>query len=186
MLKHFLWMVFSCVILSAVGGAQVVPAAYRPGPSIYAGGTASAFRPYPGASSVLPGYPDHTSFGIGAYIDLNAPRWWGIEAEGRWLLFHEFAQIHEDTYLIGPRFILPWHRFKFYGKGLYGQGDFAFPYGDAHELSPVAAFGGGVDYRFSRKISIRAFDAEYQKWWTFQKTGISPMGASIGVAYHLR
>lgn len=186
MLKGLLWVSCFFLFFSAFAGAQVAPAAYRPGPSIYAGGTFSAFRPYPNAGAVLPGYPDKTLFGIGAYVDLNAPRWWGIEAEGRWLVFHEFAQVHEETYLIGPRVIVPLGRFKFYGKGLYGQGDFAFPYGAAHELSPVVAFGGGVDYRFSRKISVRLFDAEYQKWWTFQKQGISPIGGSIGVAYHIR
>lgn len=186
MLKHFRWAVIFSMVLSASAGAQVVPAATRPGPSIYAGGMASAFRPYPDANKVLSGYRDSTTLGIGAYIDLNAPRWWGIEAEGRWLLFHEFAQVHEETYLIGPRFIVPLRRFKFYGKALYGQGNFVFPYGDAHELSPVLAFGGGVDYRLTRKISVRILDAEYQRWWSFQKQGISPIGASVGVAYHLR
>lgn len=186
MLRSILLVFFTFAIFSLGTLAQVAPAAYRPGPSIYAGGTASAFRPYPDASTVLPGYPDQTMLGIGAYVDLNAPKWWGIEGEGRWLLFHEFAQVHEDTYLIGPRFIFPRGRFKFYGKGLYGQGIFAFPYGTAHEFSSVAAFGGGVDWRLSRKLSVRLFDAEYQKWWEFQKQGISPVGASIGVAYHLR
>ena len=186
MLKHLFVFLSFFAVFCAAARAQVVPAATRPGPSIYAGGTASAFRPYPDASAVLPGYPDKTSLGIGGYVDLNAPRWWGIEGEGRWLLFHEFAQIHEDTYLVGPRFILPWGRFKFYGKGLYGQGVFDFPYGSAHEFSPVMAVGGGVDYRLSHKLSVRLFDAEYQKWWSFQHQGISPVGASIGVAYHLR
>ena len=185
-LKNFLWVVFFFAAFSVAAGAQVAPAAYRPGPSIYAGGTASAFRPYPGASAVLPGYPDRTLLGVGAFVDFNAPRWWGIEVEGRWLIFHEYAQIHEDTYLIGPRFIFPLGRFSFYGKGLYGQGDFAFPYGSVHELSPLVAMGGGVDYHLSHRIEVRLFDAEYQRWWSFQNQGISPLGASIGVAYHLR
>ncbi|MGD0729850.1 MAG: outer membrane beta-barrel protein [Terracidiphilus sp.] len=186
MLKHLFLVSFFCVVFSVAAGAQVAPAATRPGPSIYAGGTASAFRLYPGATSVLPGYPDETTLGVGAFLDLNAPRWWGIEAEGRWILFHEFAHVHEDTYLVGPRFIYPIGHFKFYGKGLYGQGVFAFPYGSAHEFSPVIAMGGGVDYRLTHKISVRLFDAEYQRWWNFQHQGISPIGASIGVAYHFR
>jgi hypothetical protein len=185
-LNRFVAFVVLSFAFSSVALGQVAPSAYRPGPSIYAGGTVSAFRPYPDAGKVLPGYPDNTLLGIGAYVDLNAPRWWGIEAEGRWLLFHEFAQIHEDTYLIGPRFIFPMGKLKFSGKALYGIGDFAFPYGYAHERTMALAFGGTVEYHLSKRISVRALDVEYQKWPHFQNQGISPIGASIGVAYHLR
>lgn len=189
MLKHFLWIVFLLVAFSSPFRAQVAPSATGPASSLYVGGTVSAFQPYPNAGKVLPGYQDNTLLGVGAFIDLDFNRtrlWWGIEAEGHWLLFNEFAQVHEDTYMIGPRITVPMRRLRISGKALYGLGEFAFPYGYAHEQTSALAFGGGLDYRLSRKITLRVFDAEYQWWPNFQRQGISPFGASSGVAYHLR
>jgi hypothetical protein len=134
---------------------------------------------------MLPGYPDRVLLGPGAFVDFNVSRRWGIEAEGHWLRFHEFAQVHEDTYLIGPRVIVPRRRFRFYGKALYGFGRFAFPYGYAQEQNGVLAFGGGVDYRLTHRISMRLLDGEYQRWLNFQNQSLSPYGASAGVVYRI-
>jgi hypothetical protein len=133
----------------------------------------------------LPGYPDNVLLGAGAFVDFNVSEWWGIEAKGQWLRFHEFAQVHEDTYLIGPRLLVPVGRFRFYGKALYGFGRFAFPYGYVQEQDPVLAFGGGVDYRLTRRISVRMLDGEYQRWLNFQNKGLSPYGASAGIVYRI-
>lgn len=185
MLRRILLVVFVLVVSSASARAQVVPAAGRGDSTLTAGGTIVAFLPYPNAGSVLPGYPESVLLGAGAVVDFNVSKWWGIEAEGHWLRFHEFAQVHEDTYLIGPRILVPKGRFRFYGKALYGFGKFAFPYGYAQEQDPVLAFGGGLDYRLTRRLSVRLLDGEYQRWLDFQNQSLSPYGASAGVVYRI-
>ena len=185
MFRGIILAVVVVVVSSVSVSAQVAPAAGRGSSTLSAGGTIVAFLPYSDAGSVLPGYPENVSFGAGAFVDFNASKWWGIEAEGHWLRFHEFAQVHEDTYLIGPRILIPKGRFKFYGKVLYGFGNFAFPYGYIQEHDPVLTFGGGVDYRLTRRISVRAIDGEYQRWLNFQNQSLSPFGASAGVVYRI-
>jgi hypothetical protein len=172
--------------LTFASAAQVVPAATGSSASIFAGGLASAFEPYPNSQSVLPGYPTNKLLGIGTYVDFNFKHHWGIEGEGRWLIFREVAQIHEATYLLGPRAQFRLGRFRLYGKALFGEGYFYFPYGSVRESAPVLAFGCGADYRLSKRISVRVFDGEYQKWINFQNQGISPLGASVGLAYRIR
>jgi hypothetical protein len=183
--RFMLCVLFISAGLSAAASGQVAPAAARGISSLSAGVTITAFRPYPNAETTLPGYSDRVLLGAGAFVDFNVSKCWGIEAEGHWLRFHEFAQVHEDTYLIGPRMLVPKGRFRFYGKALYGFGRFAFPYGYATEQDPVLAFGGGVDYRLTRRISVRLLDGEYQRWRNFQDKGLSPYGASAGVAYRI-
>jgi hypothetical protein len=182
----------SCLIafmpfaLSVSVAAQVAPAATGSSASIFAGALASAFEPYPNSQSVLPGYPTNKLLGIGAFADLNFKHHWGIEGEGRWLIFREVAQIHETTYLLGPRAQFRLGRLWLYGKALYGEGYFYLPYGSVAESAPVLAFGCGADYRLNQRISVRVFDGEYQKWINFQNQGISPLGASVGLAYRIR
>lgn len=169
----------------SVAAGQVAPAASRGTSSLSAGATITAFRPEPNAEETLPGYSDSVLLGAGAFVDFNVSKRWGIEAEGRWLRFHEFAQVHEDSYLIGPRVLVPMGRFRFYGKALYGFGRFGFPYGYAQEQDPVLAFGGGAEYRLTRGMSVRLLDGEYQRWLNFQNKGLSPYGASAGIAYRI-
>jgi hypothetical protein len=184
-LRRVLLIVFVVIVSSVSAGAQVAPAAGRGKSTLSVGGAIVAFLPYPNAERVLPGYPENALLGAGTVVDFNLSKWWGIEAEGHWLRFHEFAQVHEDTYLIGPRILIPRGRFRFYGKALYGLGKFAFPYGYAREQDPVLAFGGGLDYRLTRKFSVRALDGEYQRWRNFQNQSLSPYGASVGVLYRI-
>lgn len=184
MFKQHLFIVLLLGAVSFASG-QVAPAANGRTSTVSAGGTIAAFLAYPNAAKTLIGYPDKVLIGAGAFVDFAPSKRWGIEAEGHWLRFNEFAQIHEDAYLIGPRVQFPLRNFRFYGKALYGFGEFGFPYGYAQERTPVVAFGGGVEYRFTRRISVRALDGEYQHWLNFQNQGLSPYGASVGVAYRL-
>jgi hypothetical protein len=45
----------------------------------------------------------------------------------------------------------------------------------------VTTFGGGVDYRLSRKFTLRAFDFEYQRWNVTPT--LYPYGGSVGMSY---
>ena len=80
--------------------------------------------------------------GITAFADMDTKRRIGIEAEGRWLEFHQTANVHAETYSIGGRYHLDLGRFEPYAKGLIGFGDFNFPYNYAHGRYLVVTAGG--------------------------------------------
>lgn len=169
--------------------AQVVPAATARQTTITVGAIGSVFQPdYEGGGLPYPvaqasSYP---LFGVGAYVDVNFTRWIQIEAEGRWLRFNQYGDIYQDNYLIGPR--VPIHRFgkaTVYGKTLIGFANMHFdPFGDHGRFTDIA-FGGGVDYKLTHRLSIRALDAEYQYWPTWGNSTLSPYGASVGIGYRV-
>jgi len=119
-------------------------------------------------------------YGMGAYLDARFTRWVQIEAEGRWLHWHEYAGIDENTYMIGPRIpIHTFHGFTPYGKVLVGFADGSFLTGNATAL----AYGGGVDYQLTPHFTLRAIDFEYQQWRV--TPSIWPYGGSIGLSYKI-
>lgn len=173
-----LFCAFAAGTLSA--RAQVVPAAYKKGLSLTAGGFGSVFQPDFTGSVV--GTSSNRLYGVGAYADLKITRWVQIEAEARWLRFNQYKENGEDNYLIGPRVPFSVRHFphvKPYGKVLVGYGSGNFLFGHANAL----AFGGGVDYRLNNRFSIRAFDLEYQEWHV--NPTLYPYGASVGMSYKI-
>ena len=119
-------------------------------------------------------------YGGGAYVDAKFNRWLVIEAEGRWLRLHQYQGIEEDSYLIGPRVpIATFHGVTPYGKFLFGMGNGGFLTGTTLAL----VGGGGIDYRLSRRFTLRAFDFEYQQWHAGPM--LYPYGGSIGISYKL-
>ncbi|MGD0938341.1 MAG: outer membrane beta-barrel protein [Terracidiphilus sp.] len=192
----------SCLLLAAaalVASAQVEPSARARQLSVTVGAIASGFQPdFAGnwacnADPCLPGdlfYPVAQSvnqplFGPGAFVDVKFSRWVQLEAEGRWLRFNRYEDVHEDNYLIGPRAPV-YHFWKatVYAKGLVGfsKMDMGFGY---HGTFTATAFGGGMDIQLTKKISIRAIDGEYQWWPSWGNSTISPYGASAGISYKI-
>jgi hypothetical protein len=167
--------------------AQVVPAAIGRGLSITAGGMASAFQPdYEGGAAAETS--SNRLYGIGAYVDVRFTRWIQIEAEGRWLRFNQLDNIHQDNYLIGPRLPIPHAHFwraTPYAKVLVGYGNMNFEFNEAHGRFTDIAYGGGVDIKLNRRISIRAIDFEYQQWPKWLNSSLYPYGASVGVGYKI-
>jgi hypothetical protein len=109
-------------------------------------------------------------------------RWVQIEAEARWQSYNQYLGNGEDNYLIGPRLPYTFRRFpRFtpYGKVLIGYGTGNFLVGRATSL----AYGAGLDYKLNKRISVRCFDLEYQRWWTTPT--IYPYGGSVGIAYRV-
>lgn len=106
-------------------------------------------------------------------------------SEGRWLMFNETNQLTATTWLAGPRYHHTFGKFQVYGKGLVGMGQFTFPYNYAHGDYLVIAPGGGVDYRWKKKISFRLADVEYQIWPQFTYGSMTNAGISAGVLYHI-
>ena len=129
-------------------------------------------------------YGQVKNLGVTGYVDADTIRRFGIEAEGRWLDFHEKNNVHAETYLAGPRYHFNMGRFQPYAKGLVGLGKFNFPYNYARGNYFVIAPGGGLDYRLSPRWSARA-DFEYQYWPQFTFGPMSSGGLSVGVRYLL-
>jgi opacity protein-like surface antigen len=159
--------------------AQVVPSATGRRISVTAGGLGSAFQPDYAGEGIAETSPNRL-YGVGAYVDVRINRWVQIEAEGRWSRYNQYLGNGEDTYLIGPR--IPIHRFGRatpYAKVLFGMNSASFLTGHSTAL----AYGGGLDYRLTKRFSVRAFDFEYQQWQVTPT--LRPYGASVGVGYRV-
>jgi len=177
---------------TASARAQVVPSATRGHLSVTAGALASAFQPDYAGYGVAATAPNRL-YGVGAFVDVGFTRWVQIEAEGRWMRFNEFEGIDEDNYLIGPR--LPIHHFRLlnatpYVKVLGGMGRMNFEDNDGWGKYTVLAYGGGIDFRLTKRFSARG-DFEYQQWpmWPsisgIANSPLFPYGASVGIGYRV-
>jgi hypothetical protein len=162
----------ACLGLTHAAYAQAVPAGERGGLSLSAGGTASGYSL---------GYGDQKLLGMSAFVDVDGRQHLGVEGEARWLSFYQTNQEHASTFMIGPRYSLYFGRFQPYAKGLVGVGHFTYPYLFGHDDGLVVAPGGGVDFRLTRRIRLRAVDFEYQLWPQFHYGLMSSYGVSTGI-----
>jgi hypothetical protein len=181
----FLSFAFSTAALVSVHG-QVVPAATSRVFTVRAGAFASAFQPdYVGEGGA--GTAPNRLYGVGGFVDARFTRWIQPEFEVRFLRFNEYPGIAQtqNTYSIGERvpIINNFHKFQPYGKVLVGLGNGDFLSGNAL----VITYGGGVDYRLTRKFTIRCADFEFQQWPVASQGGGSfnlwPYGLSAGLSY---
>jgi len=181
-MPHGRHVVFMAVLLAFGLGmtrncsAQVAASGEQGGFSIRVGATASGYQVQYGQQQLL---------GIAGVVDLDTRRNLGLEAEGRWLMFNNPNQMQITTYMGGPRYHRSLGKFQIYGKGLVGIGQFTFPYNYAQGNYLVIAPGGGVDYRWKRKLTIRVADFEYQIWPQFTYGSMTSAGVSAGILYHI-
>jgi len=180
-----LFIAFSSAAIVSIHG-QSAPSAFKQNSGIQIGGLGSVFQPdYAGNGA---GTGPQRLYGAGAYADVSFNRWATIEAEARWMHFNEFHGIYQNTYSIGPRIpIVTFHRITPYGKVLIGWGSMS-----AADLTGKAlafTYGAGVDYRLSRRITVRIIDYEYQQWrvvnFENQPDDLYPNGGSVGISYRI-
>jgi hypothetical protein len=168
---------------SLASHAQAVPMATRLGSAQIGAGFSFAIPDY--GPTYIKGYT--------IYGDVDLWRRVGIEADVHQVNVFTATDIGEDTYLIGPRFsIIRQGRVNAYAKVLGGLGRFEYQegtYRPTHtDTFGVFAVGGGIDFRASRHINIRAIDIEAQKWPGygtpgFAAHGLNPFVTTFGVAY---
>jgi len=156
--------------------AQVAASGDAGGYTLSAGGTASGYQVQYGEQKLL---------GVTALVDVDTRRRIGLEAEGRWLLFHQSNDVHVTEWEAGPRYHFSHGRLQFYGKGMVGIGQFNFPYNFAKGNYLVIAPGGGVDYRWTRRMTLRLADVEYQIWPQFTYGSMTSAGVSVGLRYNI-
>ena len=186
-----------CVLIAATAStaAQVAESANVRRFSLTAGGFGSVFDPDNGANRILYFDPQgnigtNRLIGPGVYLDAHFTHWFQLEAEARWLRFNQFAGEHQDNYLIGPK--VPIHQFghaNLYGKAMIGVGKITLPTNaqlTGHGTLIQFAYGGGVDYKLTPKLSVRAIDFEFQQWPFFlPTTALYPYGISVGLGYKI-
>jgi len=156
--------------------AQVASSGDAGGYTLSAGATASGYQVQYGEQKLL---------GVTALVDVDTRRRIGLEAEGRWLLFHQSNDVHVTEWEAGPRYHFSHGRLQFYGKGMVGIGQFNFPYNFAKGNYLVIAPGGGVDYRWTRRMTLRLADVEYQIWPQFTYGSMTSAGVSVGLRYNI-
>jgi len=188
-MKRLIVFLSALLIAAAVvpARAQVVPSATKSQLSLTAGALGSVFQPdYAGNYPEAQTSPNRL-YGIGAFVDVHFTRWVQIEGEARWLRLNPYLDITEDNYLIGPR--LPIHTFRRfratpYAKVLVGLGRMNFEYNDAHGQFTDIAYGGGVDFKLTKRFTARG-DFEYQEWPKWLNSSLYPYGVSVGVGYKI-
>jgi hypothetical protein len=167
---------FACLFFgfSISALAQATPTASRSGTlQIGAGGTL-----------VIPDYSSAHDKGPTFYATYDFTQHLGVEADIHYASIIAPDDIGEDSYLIGPRYVIPHKRFAPYAKVLFGFGQLNLQFDTSPHTKTnhfVYGFGGGLDYKLTRSINIRAFDFEYQEWKYL--SGLTPIAMTIGVAY---
>jgi len=138
----------------------------------------SVFQPDYAGEGIAQTSPNRL-YAVGAYGDVKFNRWVQIEGEARWLNFNQYLGINETNYLVGPRVpIGTFRKITPYGKFLVGMGGGSFLTGHSF----VLAYGGGLDYRLTRRFMVRG-DFEYQQWQVTPT--LWPYGVSAGISYRV-
>jgi hypothetical protein len=175
--RHIYIGCFACVLSIATSShAQAVPTASRTG----------AIQVGVGGTTINPDFAQKYIQGITFYGDFDLTHHLGVEAEIHYAI-NTPTDVSEDSYLAGIRYFERRKRFTGYGKVLFGVGRFGYQAGTFTNPSTGTyaeyAFGGGIEYKATRSINIRAFDFEAQKWPGFPTNGLSPFAYTVGVAY---
>jgi hypothetical protein len=169
------------VFISLLGAASVVHAQAMP-----AGSRVGDLKIGGGFSTANSDYADRYNGGA-AYVDFDFMPHVGVEGE-----FHfvkDSSDLYEKTYEVGGRYFRTYKKFVPYGKVMYGRGVFNFPpLGDGFRANlayNLAAAGVGTDYKVKPWLYVRA-DWEYQIWFGFQNSSLSPSILTVGAAYRFR
>jgi hypothetical protein len=125
----------------------------------------------------------------GGAVYINADFLPHIGVEGEFHFVKDSADLYEKTYEVGGRYFRTYRKFVPYGKVMYGRGVFNFPAlpdGFRPNLAYNLVAGGiGVDYKVKRYLYVRG-DWEYQNWFGFQNSSLSPSILTVGAAYHFK
>lgn len=163
-----------CFVLSAHGQA------------IFAGSEMSHIQAGAGAMSLNTGYASDVNNGIAGWADYDIRGFIGLEAEARLGGLVSPGGIGENSYLLGPRLMYRRRRFTGYGKVMVGRGSISNQVLNQTSTFNVYAYGGGLEYKVSRRLVLRALDVELQKWPSFKPNALSPMALTAGVSYVIR
>ena len=124
--------------------------------------------------------------GLAFWADYDFSRHVGLEAGYRLGGLIAPGGIAEDTFLAGPRVLVRRGRATGYARVMAGRGRIENEfYGQASTFN-LYSLGGGVEYKVSRRLNVRAVDFELQKWPDFRPSSLSPTVITIGLSYVIR
>lgn len=136
-----------------------------------------------------PDYAQRNIQGLTIYGSFDFTRHWGVAGDIHRHSMVTPTDIGEDSYQIGPRYVFHYNRLTPYIKAQAGLGRFKYQFDYAPHVAftyGMYALGGGVDYRVSHHLNVRAVDFEYQRWPGFGNDGLSPLVVTFGASYVLR
>ena len=173
--RRLLFVILGCALATPnFSIAQAVPTASRNG----------ALQLGVGGTIASPDYGARKIKGISVYGDFDFSKHIGIEGDLHYINLITPDGVGENSYLLGPRFLLPHNRFNPYAKALFGIGRFQYLSGTY--TYKIYSLGAGVDIRATHNFNVRAFDIEYQNWPGLKPHGLSPIALTFGVAYSIR
>jgi hypothetical protein len=120
--------------------------------------------------------------GIFGYADLDLRQHLGGEFAIHQIYSPNHDQVNERTYELGLRYHRSYGRLTPYAKVMAGRGVFNFAQSLGNLAYNLASAGAGADLRITRHASLRV-DYEYQHWFSFQSSTLSPSLLGAGAAY---
>ncbi len=174
-------------------GAFILAISFAPqarGQALPTASTTASLQVGAGYTIASPDYGQKKIQGFTGFVDYDFGLHFGIEGDAHVVNLITPTDIAENSYLAGPRIIYPYRgRFNFYGKALVGESTFKVletqdNQGQYNGTYFTYALGGGLDYRASHHIVIRAIDVESQKWPSYGRNGLTPLVFTFGAAYH--
>ena len=161
--------------------AQALPSATRGG-IVQVGG---------GITSANPDYTQKRISGVTAYATFDFGRHIGVEGDIHYVSILTPFDFGENTYEVGPRYVLRFQHLEPYAKVLFGIGSGQFQQGVYDGNVHTSKYfeygaGAGVDLRISHNLNIRLIDVELQKWPSFPPNSLTPSLITAGVAYRIR
>jgi hypothetical protein len=173
-------LIFICLLGGAsMLHAQASPTASRAVDLKIGGGYTTASADYDGRMD-----------GGAAFFNLDVTAHLGVEGEFHFIQNGNGTGLYEKTYEVGGRYFRNYRKFAPYAKLMYGRGVFNYPAyvpGGPHPnlAYNLMAIGAGVDYKALPYLYVRG-DYEYQYWFGFPPSGLTPSLLTVGVAYHFR
>ena len=177
--------IISLLLASGAAYAQVAPSVRGGNASLWVGGEFASFNSdYDTRTRII---------GPGVNVDYNFTPHFGLIGEARWLHWNGTDSQTQSDYLAGAKYTFHYHRFSFAGKMLLGGVWVKYPVvatGGSTGSYFAYAPGGFIDYRVSRRFSVRG-GYEYQflpsaPGFAGQPShGLNPQGFTVGVNYRL-
>jgi hypothetical protein len=132
------------------------------------------------------GFPDYSYlYGWNAEVTGNIFRRLGVTLDGSGNYGSQMSLYH---YMIGPQYTWRRETHRFFARGLFGKEEnmLSIPVPPKTSLESVGRSfggGGGFDWDFNQRITIRVFQADYLNTHTFGK-GENNFRVSAGVVFH--
>lgn len=142
-----------------------------------------------GFTTAASDYGARMNGGMG-YFDLDVTAHLGVEGEFHFVTDGATDDVYEKTYELGGRYFRTYGKLVPYAKALYGRGVFNYPAYVVDGPHPNLAYnllagGIGADYKVLPYLYVRG-DLEFQRWFDFPSSGLTPTLFTVGVAYHFQ